>query len=848
MKHSYLYLFLSFFSLTGAAELAAQCNTSNATSCQCRTSGQTNCDLLPDITISWSALQNYAGGPNEYPQNHATNPGRLRVTGSTPNIGYGPLNVRGVDRNGYRWFQCGSEVYSIYDPNSTQQYSCGPETQQLIFQRVYHKNGSSMTFTEHIAGTMTYHPTHGHNHVDDWATFTLRTEVPGEPDPRNWPIVGEGAKVGFCLMDYYPCTSGSASGHCRTSQEYQGGSPLNNSSQFPNYGLGGGGYNCSTISQGISVGYTDVYSESLDGMWINIPPGTCNGDYWIVMEVDPNNNFVEENEENNWTAMPFTLTQQVPADDWTATISASSALTQCAGSALELTASNGMSYQWSNGATTQSISPSESGTYTCTVTGPCGSTTADPVTVTIVEVEEPEGTDGIINGSGQATLHATGGDVHWFDAETGGAEVGTGNTFVTPVLSGTTSYWAEDRVGEAPVPQNVGKTTNSGGGGYHNYGGYYLTFNAAQAFTLSSVRVYAQNAVNGATFEVRNSGGTLIASQTVNVPSGSSRVTLDLQIPQGNNLQLRVPNASGFYRNSGGVSYPYVLENVATITGSNAGADYYYYCYDWEVQLPSLQCTSDRVEVIASQFDGYALDAGVFLEGPFVPATGLMKDDLRTNGLLPSTEPFTSAGFQHAGGGGGETMAAGMTTITGNNAIVDWVLVELRSAAQPSQIVATRSALLQRTGQIVAPNGAQLRFSVPEGQYHVAIRHRNHMGCMTAVPVQFGVTTALADLRSAATATWGTQARKQLGSVQALYMGNVVRDPNLRYTGEDNDRDPILMQIGGIVPTNSVMGYLNADVNLDGTVRYTGEANDRDPILQNIGGVVPTQIRTEQLP
>ncbi len=174
----------------------AQCSTSNATTCVCEVGGQTNCDLLPDMTISWVALQNYAGGPSEYPQSGAgSNNGRLRVTGSTPNIGHGPLNVRGVDQNGMRWFLCGTDTFSISDPNSQTQFTC-PNSQspkQLIVQRVYHKNGNAMTFTERFAGTMTYHPTHGHNHVDDWATFTLRIEDPNEPNPLNWPVIGTGA-------------------------------------------------------------------------------------------------------------------------------------------------------------------------------------------------------------------------------------------------------------------------------------------------------------------------------------------------------------------------------------------------------------------------------------------------------------------------------------------------------------------------------------------------------------------------------------------------------------------------------------------------------------------------------
>ena len=41
---------------------------------------------------------------------------------------------------------------------------------------------------------------------------------------------------------------------------------------------------------------------------------------------------------------------------------------------------------------------------------------------------------------------------------------------------------------------------------------------------------------------------------------------------------------------------------------------------------------------------------------------------------------------------------------------------------------------------------------------------------------------------------------------------------------------------------------MGEDVNLDGTVKYTGTANNRDPILINVGGTVPTNTRVEQVP
>ncbi|MBK9026085.1 MAG: hypothetical protein IPL69_19610 [Saprospiraceae bacterium] len=47
----------------------------------------------------------------------------------------------------------------------------------------------------------------------------------------------------------------------------QGTTLLN--ADFPNFGLGNS-YGCSDVEQGCSVGYTDIYSESLNGMFIEI--------------------------------------------------------------------------------------------------------------------------------------------------------------------------------------------------------------------------------------------------------------------------------------------------------------------------------------------------------------------------------------------------------------------------------------------------------------------------------------------------------------------------------------------------------------------------------------------------
>lgn len=240
--------------------------------------------------------------------------------------------------------------------------------------------------------------------------------------------------------------------------------------------------------------------------------------------------------------------------------------------------------------------------------------------------------------------------------------------------------------------------------------------------------------------------------------------------------------------------------------------------------------------------------AKVFLEGPFVSGTALMGDGLRAAGIIPLTEPYTALGYVHVGGGG-ETVSPPVLAVTGNNAIVDWVVVELRDEGDPSVIVATRSALVQRDGDVVSTNGTSpVSLSIAAGIYNVALRHRIHLGVMTQDPLSLSAVPTTVDLTSSSTVCFGTDARRTVGSNQVLWAGDVTFNSVVQYTGANNDRDPILLAIGGSVPTNTVTGYGRTDVNMDGTSKYTGALNDRDPILLNIGGGSPTLTRLAQLP
>ena len=131
----------------------------------------------------------------------------------------------------------------------------------------------------------------------------------------------------------------------------------------------------------------------------------------------------------------------------------------------------------------------------------------------------------------------------------------------------------------------------------------------------------------------------------------------------------------------------------------------------------------------------------VYLQGAYNTTTGLMNDNLRSLGLIPVTEPYTGmTNFTHVGGGGGESVSstAFATTGTPANDIVDWVFVQLHNGTTGA-VIATKSALIQRDGDIVSYNSGSCVLSdyvsfggFPAGNYYVSVRHRNHLGVRTA--------------------------------------------------------------------------------------------------------------------
>jgi hypothetical protein len=270
----------------------------------------------------------------------------------------------------------------------------------------------------------------------------------------------------------------------------------------------------------------------------------------------------------------------------------------------------------------------------------------------------------------------------------------------------------------------------------------------------------------------------------------------------------------------------------------------------------------------------------VALQGSlFNSGSSLMRDDLRSGGFLPINEPYSAlAGrFINFGDGGREatTAAVLMANAGTSNAIVDWVFIELRDVTDPAIIVETRSALLQRDGDVVDPTdgmSALTFFGLTGDRYHIAVKHRNHLGVMTAegviftsvTVVDFTIATAadLYDLPGAFNYDGFEQITTTSG-IKALWAGNAIADNKMKHQGPNTDNTPILFRVltdpnntSSSYNFNNSTGYDLSDINMDGRTKYQGSRNDPSYIFLNllfnyplnIGGLYNYDFFVEQIP
>ncbi|MBK8565556.1 MAG: hypothetical protein IPN76_19975 [Saprospiraceae bacterium] len=237
---------------------------------------------------------------------------------------------------------------------------------------------------------------------------------------------------------------------------------------------------------------------------------------------------------------------------------------------------------------------------------------------------------------------------------------------------------------------------------------------------------------------------------------------------------------------------------------------------------------------------GLKINIKMYLQGALLgvkSSSKLMRDDLRTAGIIPLNEPYSSFGnYSHYGDLGGTEVIENpeVLKVEGPDAIVDWVFVELRHPDLQKIVLATRSALLQRDGDVVDVDGISplVFMGLDAGSYMVAVRHRNHLGVMSATTYAMSDVPQLVDFTDSKGKFLGGKPMIQIADKMALFAGDANQDGVVNIQGPNNDKDKLFFDILYFPDnvdanyTHIIYGYNNCDVNLDGEVKYQGPKSD----------------------
>ena len=176
-------------------------------------------------------------------------------------------------------------------------------------------------------------------------------------------------------------------------------------------------------------------------------------------------------------------------------------------------------------------------------------------------------------------------------------------------------------------------------------------------------------------------------------------------------------------------------------------------------------------------FEGIDVTLDMFLAGAY--NAGTMSTVL--NSMIPLTDPYGN----------------GVTLLSIPATAVDWIEVQLRNSSTPATIDKKYSFFVDNNGHILNTNGVvgPKLTGIVKAPYYIAVRHRNHLGAMTASTIDLTGTGPFAFNYSLGTGIYGTNAMKNIGGVYALWAGDANGDGQIVFQGAGNDPTPVGNQV-----------------------------------------------------
>ena len=257
----------------------------------------------------------------------------------------------------------------------------------------------------------------------------------------------------------------------------------------------------------------------------------------------------------------------------------------------------GVSYSWNTGETSNELLVTESGQYFLTASiGPC--IASDSVEVVILGAPpEPNLSDTTVCTSDSHNIILTDNNFGYTWWRSSDSEIPFSfDKQISENIADTTIFFIESNQSIFEGSVGIPKLENAG----FDAAPRGLVFNTEKLIKIDTVDLYL-NGSGDITIELWNDQDSVLYSKTVFLESKTpepNMVPLDFIVPEGSGYQLLCtsfsPGMTLAIENQN-VSFPYVLDDLVTITTTNSGFfSIYYYLYNWRISSLVEGCSSER--------------------------------------------------------------------------------------------------------------------------------------------------------------------------------------------------------------------------------------------------------------
>lgn len=426
-------------------------------------------------------------------------------------------------------------------------------------------------------------------------------------------------------------------------------------------------------------------------------------------------------------------------------------------------------------------------------------------------------------------------DTAWFDSApssftgcttSGGGNTGGGGSTATDTLDiyfYNATNWANPKMyfwNNAPNPNNL--STTFPGISMNAVPNKPKWFKASIAGATSSNLIFSNNAASQTANLQRTNDGWYAGNNCwTNSDPTDNFITLELQTSSWTTPYIYLWETSpstwmpwpGVPMNRVGTTnvYTYKIPNkhFVNFIFSNNGAN----------QSIDLNTCGESRRYIQGAYNSYTVlqpkvQIKAYLQS-FDSQSNTMPIELKNIVNFPLNDPYSSASFnatfKHVNNPTVAATSQSVLNTTGADAIVDWIFLELRrGVAGLTNVVYTKAALLQADGDIVAVDGiSPLEWSgIPQGDYYLTVRHRNHLGFRTLNKISINHETQVLNFTNGSIPLAGVSPLTNLGNIRLMIGGDANKD------GSIDSFDSILWEVqNGLFDDYS----LNSDYNLDGS-------------------------------